>query len=137
MKYWIGVVSKDHVDMGVSEGILQIGHGKLGPLSRIHKDDWLIYYSPKKTLSDKEPLQAFTALGQVLDEEIYQVKINDNFNPYRRKIKYLKINQTQIKPLIDELDFIKSKKNWGYNFRFGLLEITKKDFDLIKENMLN
>ncbi len=136
MKYWIGVVSKEHVIKGVQDGIAQIGHGKRAPLARMKKDDWLIYYSPVITFEEKTPLQAFTALGQVADEEIYEFPISETFIPFRRRINYLKVKDVPIKPLIEELSFIKNKKSWGYVFRFGFIEIPKEDFEIIKKALL-
>jgi hypothetical protein len=136
MKYWIGVVSKDHVLNGVKEGIMQIGHGKRAPLLRLNKDDWLIYYSPVKTFGDKEPLQTFTALGRVIDDEIYQYDMSADFHPYRRKVSYENVKDVSIRPLIDHLAFIHNKKSWGYVFRFGLVEISESDFNIIKSAMV-
>jgi predicted RNA-binding protein len=135
MKYWIAVVSKDHATRGVKDGIMQIGHGKRASLARLKKHDWLIYYSPVHHFADKKPLQAFTALGQVADDDIYQEPMRDDFNPYRRRAKYIKVKDTPIRPLIEKLSFIKSKQAWGYVFRFGLLEIPENDFILIKNEM--
>jgi len=132
MKYWIGVVSKEHVASGVRDGIMQIGHGKKAPLARLKKGDWIVYYSPTNSFGDKTSLQSFTAIGQVADEEIYQYKMSEDFHPYRRRVNYIKVFDVPIRPLIDELSFIKSKKSWGYVFRFGLIEIPKSDFVIIK-----
>ena len=49
VRYWIGVVSRDHVMTGVAGGFAQVGHGKSAPLRRMSAGDWLIYYSPKIT----------------------------------------------------------------------------------------
>jgi len=137
MRYWIGVVSKEHVLKGVQEGIMQLGHGKRAPLVRLKKGDWLIYYSPLGSFGDKAPLQAFTALGQVSDDNIYEYPVTDDFVPFRRKVNYKKeVNDVPIRPLIEKLSFIKSKQSWGYVFRFGLVEIPRPDFVTIKRHML-
>jgi len=136
MKYWIGVVSKDHVQLAVRDGIIQLGHGKRAPLARLKKGDWLIYYSLVKSFGDKEPLQAFTAIGQIKDDEIYQYPMSDEFIPYRRKANYLKVSDSPIRPLLEKLSFIKSKQSWGYIFRFGLFEIPETDFITIKKSMI-
>ncbi len=47
-----------------------MGHGKAAPLRRMSKGDWLIYYSPKTDMNDGEPLQQFTAIGQVVDDAV-------------------------------------------------------------------
>lgn len=135
-KYWIAVVSKEHVLNGIDWGIMQVCHGKKAPLKGINKDDFIIFYSSKYRMKDKIPYQKFTAIAKAIDDEIYQVKMFENFEPFRRKVKFLKCSETEIKPLINDLDFIQNKKSWGYPFRYGLLEISKKDFDLITTKML-
>lgn len=137
MKYWIGVVSREHVLAGVKAGIAQIGHGKKSGLARMQKGDWLIYYSPKVALESQEKLQAFTAIGQMKDDEVFQVIQSADFMPYRRRVDYKKCKEAQISPLVEKLSFIKNKKSWGYVFRFGLVEIPKPDFDLITSHMLS
>jgi hypothetical protein len=136
MRYWIVVVSKDHIARGVAGGFMQANHGKSGPLKRMAVDDWVICYSPKKSYEGNEICQAFTAIGQVADDRVYQHKISDNFIPYRRNINYYKSNETPIAPLIGQLDFIKNKKSWGYQFRFGFFEIPEHDFELIRREMV-
>jgi len=135
-RYWIAVVSKEHVLNGIDWEIMQVCHGKKAPLKRINKDDFIIFYSSKYRMNDKKPYQKFTAIAKAIDDEIYQVKMFENFEPFRRKVKFLKCSETEIKPLINDLDFIQNKKSWGYPFRYGLLEISKKDFDLITTKML-
>jgi predicted RNA-binding protein len=135
-KYFIGVVSREHVQRGVRLSIAQIGHGKKSGLARMHSGDWLIYYSPRISLDSTEQLQAFTALGQIADDEIYQVEESPTFKPFRRRVKYLQVVDADIAPLIPSLSFIKNKKSWGYVFRHGLVEIPKTDFDLIASKMM-
>lgn len=135
-RYWIAVVSKDHVLKGVEGGFAQAGHGKSAPLKRMKQGDWLIYYSPKVSLNGTEKCQCFTAIGEVKDERIYQAKMSEDFIPNRRDIDYKKCSEVSILPLIDKLSFIEDKKHWGYKFRFGILEIPGKDFDIISGLML-
>lgn len=137
MQYWIVVVSKDHIARGVAGGFMQANHGKEGPLKRMAVNDWVMFYSPKQTFAGNEPLQAFTAIGQVADEQIYQHKMADNFIPYRRNIRYEESKEIPIAPLIADLDFIKNKSSWGYQFRFGFFEIPESDFKLIYSNMVD
>ena len=135
MKYWITVATLEHVNRGKGNGYLQIGHGKRVPLARMHQDDWVIFYSPKNSLSDKTPIEAFTAIGQVVDEEISKVKVTPEFEPYRRKFKYLPFEHTPIKPLVEHLKFLPDKKNWQYTLRHGLIGISKADFILIQDEI--
>lgn len=84
-KYWINIISKEHVLLGVEQGITQSGHGKEAPLKRMKKGDWVIFYSPKQSLAGDEKLQAFTAIGQLPDDEIYQFAMSPSFKPFLRK----------------------------------------------------
>jgi predicted RNA-binding protein len=135
-KYWIGVVSRDHVLQGVAGGFAQAGHGKAAPLKKMKQGDWLIYYSPKTSMQAGEKCQCFTAIGIVKDNWIYQVEMSKDFIPNRRDVDYKECNEVSIEPLIEKLSFIEDKKNWGYKFRFGILEIPQIDFDLISGLML-
>ena len=127
-KYWINVVSRDHVQRGVAEGFTQANHGKPWALKKMQRGDWIIFYSPKTAFADGEPLQAFTAIGQVIDDEPYQAEMSPDFHPWRRDVDFKRCTEAPIRPLIDELDFIENKTSWGYKFRFGVIEIEEKDF---------
>ncbi|WP_025145994.1 EVE domain-containing protein [Pedobacter jeongneungensis] len=135
-KYWIIVASKDHVKNGIAEGFAQACHGKASPLRRMHKGDFIIYYSSKQTMGKPQPCQQFTAIGKVIDEQTYQFQVSEDFCPSRRNIEFLPGKDISILPLIAELDFIPNKKSWGYPFRFGFFEIKYHDFELISSQML-
>ena len=136
-KYWIISASKDHVKTGIAAGIAQACHGKVSPLRRMKKGDFVLYYSGKKTLGKPDKCQEFTAIGQVTDDEIYQVQVSEDFCPSRRCIDFMDSKDASILPLIGHLDFIKNKTSWGYPFRFGFFEINQQDFDLISSQMLH
>jgi hypothetical protein len=108
-KYWIIVASKDHVMWGVSLGIAQAGHGKRSGLARMTKGDKIIYYSPKVRFDGNEILQAFFAIGEVADEEIFQVGESPDFKPFRRNVHHIKTGEVRIAPLIQDLSFIGNK----------------------------
>jgi predicted RNA-binding protein len=135
-RYWIAVVSKDHVLKGVAGGFSQAGHGKSAPLKKMKQSDWLIYYSPKTSMNSDEKCQCFTAIGTVKDDEIYKVQMSDHFIPNRRNVDYKECKEISILPLIEKLTFIKDKQHWGYQFRFGILEIPINDFELVSGLML-
>jgi hypothetical protein len=133
LRYWIIVASKEHVMLGVNGGFAQAGHGKRSGLARMHAGDRIIYYSPKIVFGGNEPLHAFTALGEVADDEIVQVEMSPDFKPFRRKVNYQLTGEVKIEPLIQDLEFIRNKRSWGSAFRFGLLEIQKADFERIEQ----
>jgi hypothetical protein len=135
MKCWVNTIMRDHVQLGVQGGFTQAGHGKATGLRRLAAGDRLVFYSPKTSLRDGERLQAFTAIGRIADDELYQVEMAPGFVPWRRKVEFLACVETPIGPLIDELTFIKDKRRWGYVFRFGLFEIPGEDFERIRRAM--
>lgn len=135
-KFWMGVVSKDHVSKGVKEGIAQFCHGKKGPANRPKEGDFLIYYSPKVTMDGNEICQELTAIGQFKDDHAYQYEMSEKFKPFRRDVKYFDTKSILIKQLIDDLPFIKNKRSWGAAFRYGFLEIDKVSFKIIAKCMM-
>ena len=94
-----------------------------------------MFYSPKTAYEGGEPLQAFTALGQVADNALYQVEVAPNFVPWRRAIAFKQCTAAPIRPQIGQLEFIRDKTHWGYTFHFGLFEISQTDFKTIRHNM--
>jgi EVE domain-containing protein len=137
MKYWINVVSKDHILRGIAGGFMQAGHGKASGLKRLGMGDWVVFYSPKTAYQGGDPLQAFTAIGELADDELYQFEVAPDFIPWRRNVTYHDCIEVPIRPFIDELSFIQDKTHWGYRFRFGLFEIPEADFVRIKDAMLD
>ena len=136
MQYWIIVASKDHVQRGLEGGFIQANHGKASSLKRMQAGDWVIFYSPKVEYEKPEKLQAFTAIGNVADEDIYQQDMGGGFVPFRRRLNFLPARDVSILPLINELTFIQEKAHWGAPFRFGMLKIPEQDFRLIAEKMV-
>ncbi len=135
-KYWMAVASKDHVMAGVAGGFMQANHGKSSPLRRVAPGDWVIYYSSKVHYKEKEPCQAFTAVGQIKEGEVYTAVMAPDFEPARRDVDFKECEEVAIRPLIDRLSFVEDKQRWGYKFRFGFFEINQADFKLISGEML-
>ena len=131
----MNTIARDHVRLGVEGGFTQAGHGKATGLKRLKLDDRLVFYSPKTSLQGGEPLQAFTAIGRIADDRPYQVEMAPGFSPWRRNVAFLRCTEAPIRPLIEQLTFIKDKQRWGYVFRFGLFKVPPEDFALIEQAM--
>ena len=131
---WLGVVSREHVLIGVGLGIVQVNHGKRPPLTRMHPGDWFVYYSPRTSYPDGDPLQAFTAIGLIAGDEIWQAEDGD-FRPWRRRVEWdASARETPIRPLIGELEFTRAD-NWGYSLRRGLIPLSDADLERIRTEM--
>jgi len=96
--------------------------------------DGFVYYSPRDAYPNGAPVKAFTAIGRVTDDEVWQADEGE-FKPWRRRIDYERgAIEVPIADLSDRLD-LTAKPNWGYALRRGLVEITPKDFALIQAAM--
>jgi hypothetical protein len=134
-QFWIGVVSREHVQKGVELGIAQLNHGKRAPLARMHQGDWLIYYSPRTSYPSGAPLQAFTAIGQITSDVPSQVTLPDGFQAFRHTVRYLSCRQVPIQEVLEDLTFLPDKQRWGARFRFGHLAVSRTDFQQIARAM--
>ena len=114
---------------------MQVCHGKAGPLRRISSGDRVIYYSPAQTMGGKDGLQSFTAIGTALPRAPYAHDMGDGFIPFRRDVAWAQSQITPIRPLLEQLDLTRGQRNWGYSFRFGLVEISAADYALIRSLM--
>ncbi|MEV8212805.1 EVE domain-containing protein [Leifsonia sp. NPDC077715] len=143
IRYWLGVVQHDHVLRGVAGGFAQVNHGARGPLEWMGPSDGFVYYSPRASYPDGEPLKQFTAVGRVADDDVFQVTQGPSmtgpagdFKPWRRRIDWdHDAVPTPIRPMLGMLDFTRDRPDWGYQLRRGVIELTRHDFDLIRRQM--
>jgi hypothetical protein len=135
MSYWLGVVSRAHVERGVVGGFAQLCHGKERPLRRMRAGDWLIYYSPSVEMGG-ERLQSFTALGEVVDEHVYLHDMGGGFVPFRRAVRYLPVRPVPLAALAPALQ-LTARPNWGMALRRGHLALDEQDFHRIAAALLD
>lgn len=135
LRCWLAVASADHVRLGRAQGFMQVCHGKAGPLKRLRPGDRVVYYSPSTEFGGKDRLQCFTALGEVLPGEPYLFDMGGGFTPWRRDVTWQSSQQRPIRPLLEKLEFSRAQKNWAYQLRFGLLQISGADMALIAQAM--
>ena len=134
-RYWVGVVSRDHVLLAVRGGFCQLNHGKEAPMKRLAPGDRILYYSPRTRMEAGEPLQAFTAIGEVLAGAPYQVEQSERFRPFRRDVRYFDACDAPIRPLLPQLSFTTGKASWGQVMRRGTFRIEADDYQVIAEAM--
>ena len=133
MTAWLGVVSADHVARGVGLGIAQIGHGRKAGLARMRAGDRLVYYSPRDTPGGA-PLQAFTAFGRVMDDELWQAD-EGGFRPWRRKVAYEASARTvPLDEVRAELELTRGT-HWGHQLRRGLVPLSDHDARIVADAM--
>jgi hypothetical protein len=131
---WIAVASAEHVRHGRAEGFMQVCHGKASPLRRVLPGSRVACYSPTEHFGSKRPLRALTALGVVKDGVPYQCEMA-GFRPFRRDVRWLATREVPIAPLLDQLEFARGVRHWGWKFRFGLVAVSAHDMDVIARAM--
>jgi hypothetical protein len=134
VRYWLGVVTRAHVERGVAGGFAQLCHGKAAPLARMCAGDWLVYYSPSTQLRGGERLQAFTALGQMVDDRVYSFDMGGGFVPFRRDVRYERVRPVALATLAPALH-LTARRGWGAALRRGHLLLDAHDFSLIARAM--
>jgi len=139
MRYWVNVISSNHVKKGIEGGFTQYGHGKRAALERLSPGDVIIFYSARETIARNSPaVQRFTAHAKVSETPVYRMELSSTFKPWRKDVEFTpesKFRSVDIRPLIGKLDFIRDKKHWGVAFRRGLFEIPEKDYQVIEKEM--
>ena len=136
-RYWIGVVARSDVEQGRAGAYTELNHGRAAALERMSPGDGLVLYSPRETPQARAPLQAFTAIGRIAEGHVYEAEAS-HAEPavrFRRSMAYLPAAAAPIRPLIDELGFIRSKQHWGAVFRFGFVRVPPADFARIARAM--
>ena len=133
--YWVGVASRDHVLLAVRGGFCQLNHGKQAPMKRLSPGDRILYYSPRTEMRAGQPLQAFTAIGEVLAGEPYHMKQSERFHPFRRDVRYFDAREAPIRPLLPDLSFAQGSASWGQVMRRGTFRIDAADYKIIAEAM--
>ena len=135
MRFFINTVSRAHVQRGIEGGFTQADHGRDSRIKRLAMGDRIVFYSPRTEMDGGEPLQRFTAIAEVIDDAPYQVEIVPEFKPWRRRVTFAECAEVPIQSLIEQLEFIRNKKSWGFTFRRGFFEIAEADFRRIEQAM--
>ncbi|MDF3836075.1 EVE domain-containing protein, partial [Cupriavidus basilensis] len=133
MSAWLGVVSRAHVRRGVAGGFAQLCHGKAQPLRRMRPGDWLVYYSPSEEMGGA-PLRAFTAIGRIVDDEVFAFDMGGGFVPFRRRVGYVDAMDVPMDMIKNELALC-AAPNWGMALRRGHLPLAPGDFAVIAAAM--
>jgi predicted RNA-binding protein len=134
IQYWVNVLPKDIVQQCKQGHFIQSANGKEVSLKRMGKGDKVLFYSPKDTAMGQK-CQSFTSVGTIVDDKMYQADLAQGNKPYRRDIIFEKAKDVSIIPLIQQLEFIRSKSRWGEMFRLDLIQINADDFRFVSTLM--
>lgn len=133
-RYWIGVVAGDHADHAIEQGICAFSKGTKSALAKLSEGDRFAFYSPKTGFMEGTPVQAFTALGTVIDRTPFEHDWAGH-QIWVCRAAYADAHPAPVRPLLEPLRFVTNVAKWGMAFRRGMFEITEPDFTLIETAM--
>ncbi len=131
-RYWVNIVSFNHVQQGVAKGLIRPSRGDTGGFKSLSNGDCVVFYSPRTHFREGKPLQEFTALGVIDDDRLDQLQSNDTD---QCRITFLPSKNVSIRGLVDDLTFLPDKEKWALPFSKGLFEISQADFERIAQAM--
>jgi len=133
-RYFIGVVHQARAKMTRDMGIVAFSHGREAPVKSLNPGDAVILYAPK-TDFDGDPVQAFVAHARVSGDALYQRDFKPGMTARWRDAGYDDVAEIPVRPLHEQLSFVKNPKHWGMAFRQGKFAIAQADYQLIADAM--
>ena len=129
---WVAVISADHAASAARHGFFACSHGVGRDVARPANGDRFAFYAPRERLGEGAPVQAFVALGRILDDAPSPRMIGD-FEAQVRRAAYEPVARAPVRPLLPRLGFVRDKgSHWGMAFRRGLFAVTDGDFAVIE-----
>jgi len=132
---WIAVISADHAAAAARDGFFACSHGDGRAAARPAMGDRFAVYAPRERFAEGAPVEAFVALGRILDAAPSPRRICD-FEAQVRRAAYDPAHRAAVRPLIPALGFLRDRgSHWGMAFRRGLFAVDEADFAVIEAAM--
>ncbi|WP_114284978.1 EVE domain-containing protein [Candidatus Halocynthiibacter alkanivorans] len=134
-KLWIAVVHLMQVEACRAGGFVAFSHGKETAVRKVTPGDRVAFYAPRDTF-EGSPVQAFCGLATVTGDHVEQRPLpGTEHMPWVRDADFETVNPMPVRPLLEELSFVRDPQHWGMAFRRSLFEVSAEDFEII-ENAL-
>jgi predicted RNA-binding protein len=131
-RYFLFIGPLNHLAYFKKHGYVQQNYNHKKRLSKLSKGDYVIFYASRTSSTSSEPYRKIIAVGRVTNSKIYTVKVG-NKKFHRMKVKFMKTNEIPLtKKIIQKLKFIKNKKYYGLYFISGFRELSKSDFNIMR-----
>lgn len=101
------------------------------------RGDWLVYYSPSIDMGGETkgtPLRAFTAIGQLQDDDVFSFDMGGGFVPFRRRVRYVASGEVPLESVKQKLELC-ATPHWSMALRRGLLPLPQRDLLTIAQAM--
>ena len=135
MAFYIGVVHLAQVREAERQGYVSFAHGDRASVEKVVPGDKVVYYAPKED-EDGAPVQAFIAHATVTGEEVETRSFGSHGTGQVRRATYDAVREVPVRPMIEDLEILAGKQNWGGVFRSGKVEIGAADYQRIAGAML-
>jgi len=124
---WIAVAWDEHLRLGRSNGFMQVSHGKSAPLRRVEPGDRVVFYSPTDAFRGKDKLQSFTAIGVVKEGRSISSRHGRRILPVPSGCHLANGRGDTDPDACRAAGVHEGNRNWGYQLRSGLAEISELD----------
>jgi predicted RNA-binding protein len=137
MNYWVFSITEDNLQIALRERVIGFTESAARRSGSLAMSDQVTFYVPRQKLASNILVRKFIGRAEITsatyrsDEQIWK---GGTF-PIRIDITPLSTKCCDVKPLINDLTFIKNKHYWGAHFMNTILKIPAADFDLIQKSM--
>ena len=133
-RYFLCTASLDHSKDAQEREICFLGTSE-DVAADADDGDGVVIYTPTTEYKSGDPVQQFTAIGRIKGDEIVSDPV-DSDRIYARRVDYrVSATRADVRPLLDELEFVGDADNWGVYFRNPKREIPESDWCKIAEAM--
>lgn len=126
-EYWLGVVSPQNWKVVRGEEVWGVPES-VNSIKRMKEGNLLVIYVKGRGIGG-----IFSIDSGLMKENVDRFKGGDYPKRVRIEPKIIPDNFLDLKLLVEELEFIKNKKNWGAYLQTPIRAISKKDYELIEE----
>ena len=113
-----------------AEGVVSFAHGRESSVRALSPGDRVIVYAPL-TRTGGDRLQAFVAHATVTGDHPEPRDFGARGIGWVRRATYDRVSEVPVRPMIDALDILRDRRNWGGVFRAGKVRISAADHDRI------
>lgn len=136
IRYWLVVAPLDRVRRLRAAGVVEMTFGGRDGLEDFSEADGIVFYSPRYESPEGERLRAFTAIGRISDGRMFLADQSEGSRSWRRRVDFMDDTVFQpVRPLVGLLEFTRDRRTWGQQLRRGILEISRLDFETIRDGM--
>lgn len=134
MAFLIGVIHQKQVEIARSKGVVAFSKGRAAAVRNLNIGDKVVFYSPRSDF-EGDPVRCFTGHATVTGDSAYEIDFMPGARGFVRDAAFDDVTEVPVKPMLEDLSFIKNPSHWGMAFRMGKFSIPEGDYRLIAQAM--